>query len=172
MNTIQYRIANINDIPQIAKVHLKGKQAAYQDYMPQKYLDKILMKSDKELWKKALKHEASQILVAEKNDTIIGFICFKSLDVTSNFIKTGEVQALYVKPDHLGCGIGSKLLQNILEICISLKYSTVFLWMLVNNEPAKQFYTKHGFKITSKQKENKKILPGVTFQEIQLMRTL
>ena len=59
--------------------------------------------------------------------------------------ETMELERIYVLPEHIGKGIGERVLQHICEMAKLKK--TTFLWLGVweRNEAAIRFYERHGF---------------------------
>lgn len=72
-------------------------------------------------------HEVTVALCA---DSIVGFIATGD----------GWVDHLYIHPDHIRHGVGSRLLRSAMNGAGGLK-----LWTFQKNEPARAFYERHGF---------------------------
>jgi len=94
------------------------------------------------------------------NDVVVGSVCCR-VDVLDG------VRRLYIMT--LGClapyrrrGVGSKLVQHVLDICKKdPEYQSVFLHVQVNNESAIRFYRNFGFEIVDTKKHYyKKIEPS------------
>lgn len=58
----------------------------------------------------------------------------------------GEIHEIVVHPDFRSMGIASKLLQEVIEYFKRSGRKVAGLWVGVTNEPAKNFYVKHGFR--------------------------
>ena len=56
------------------------------------------------------------------------------------------IHALAVGYEYRGCGTGSRLLKDILAVARNNKYEAIHLDVIDNNEAAKRFYKKAGFK--------------------------
>ncbi|MUO78402.1 GNAT family N-acetyltransferase [Agrobacterium vitis] len=72
----------------------------------------------------------NSVRVAIENHRICGFIA----------VKDGWIDHLYIDPDHLGKGMGSRLLTNTMADATHLK-----LWTFQQNQHARRFYEYHGF---------------------------
>lgn len=79
---------------------------------------------------------------ARKSDTDDGSIC--AFDNTG-YEDWGEIVSLYVHPAEQGKGYGSILLEEALARLKAAGHSSVFLFVLRENERARKFYAAHGF---------------------------
>jgi GNAT superfamily N-acetyltransferase len=84
-----------------------------------------------------------QILVAEKDGKILGFVSF-TLDRQR---EVGEIQNNAVDPAYQGQGIGSMLYQRVLEVFRreGMKYAWVVTGLGAAYAPARRAYRKVGF---------------------------
>lgn len=57
----------------------------------------------------------------------------------------GEIVSLYVLPDSMRRGVGSKLLNEALRLLREDGYSSCYLWAIEGNRIADAFYRKQGF---------------------------
>jgi GNAT superfamily N-acetyltransferase len=78
--------------------------------------------------------EDGTLLVAEEEDFIIGF---GNLNKT-----TGEIEAMYVDPDHVGRGVGIEILQALEELAAEVGLTTLRLSAALN---AVGFYERAGY---------------------------
>ncbi|MBS7232170.1 GNAT family N-acetyltransferase [Flavobacterium psychroterrae] len=126
--------------------------------------------------------------VAEENDQILGAVAvyeggrlhelrqpvidYVRLNFNPDFnpedeTERGEfyIDALGVSPNHQGKGIGSKLLQFLIEEYITKYNETLGLLVEEENPNAKKLYLKLGFKVVGT-----KTLVGKTLEHLQLKR--
>ncbi len=90
--------------------------------------------------KSELNNPASHYIVAKINNVIVGFAgIWKSVDDV-------HITNIVVKKDFRKKGIGSLLLQKLIELTKNLNYKELTLEVNALNEPAKQLYLKFGFK--------------------------
>ncbi|WP_396613551.1 GNAT family N-acetyltransferase (plasmid) [Haloferax sp. S1W] len=83
----------------------------------------------------------ARILVAEREDTVIGFA-----HVTwSNAEKVGYILRIYVHPDHRREGIGRELLEQSCTDLEAQNVERVNAMVLVENGPGNDFYKRFGF---------------------------
>jgi N-acetylglutamate synthase-like GNAT family acetyltransferase len=76
--------------------------------------------------------EAGQLLIAEQQGRVLGFVGFVP----------GEVTLLFVRPEAAGCGLGSRLLMLGVERA-ELGHAGPVVVVATRN--SKRFYEKHGF---------------------------
>jgi L-phenylalanine/L-methionine N-acetyltransferase len=100
-------------------------------------------------------------IVAVVNQTIVGI----ALPNQDN-LKRNRVGALYVHPDHVGKGIGSKLMNSVLDFYTG---KDVYLTVTQNNLPAISFYERFGFVKTGKE-EDYELLEGVSMKLFEMVR--
>jgi GNAT superfamily N-acetyltransferase len=83
-----------------------------------------------------------EVLLAEKEGQAIGFALF--FQNYSTFLgKPGLfLEDLFVVPEHRKSGIGTALLQRLIELAKERNYGRVEWYVLDWNEPAIDFYTK------------------------------
>ena len=95
-------------------------------------------------------------IVAEKNNTIVGYIMCRVERGFSSFgmkiIKKGHIVSLAVLPEHRRKKLGEKLLDAALKGLKNYNVSEVYLEVRVSNEPAINLYKKFGFEIVKRQK--------------------
>jgi len=84
-------------------------------------------------------------IVAEKEDTIVGFISLHIQHILHHSHITGELQELVIAPDLRGSGIGSILLTEVEKIARSLNLEEIELTTRTNREKAQAFYKKQGY---------------------------
>ena len=61
----------------------------------------------------------------------------------------GEIVSLYVLPDSMRRGVGSRLLQEALRLLQEDNYVSCYLWAIEGNHIADAFYRKQGFTPTT-----------------------
>ena len=78
-------------------------------------------------------------LVAVKGDEVVGVATFGPQDDAFVLWK------LYVLPEHHGHGIGSRLLEAVVERAREAQHERVLLSYMEGNHLAARFYSRHGF---------------------------
>ena len=139
------RDAKFNDIPKLAKIHVRAWQDAYSDILPPDYLASLSIEKATLKWAKWIKNpEPGQIhLVAEKEGhRVIGFAS-GGPETTRSPRNWGELSAIYVQSGYQKQGFGTALFLSVVESFTHLGFKGMISWMLVEN-PAGTFYQKLG----------------------------
>ena len=130
MKILNFLPEHLNEIIEIEKECFPEKSQLSKDY--------LLF-----LWRKF----PEGFLVAKEEEKILGYgICQKEG-------KEGVIFSLAVKPKYQGRGIGSKILERLIETLKKEKIEKISLHARKKNEKAINFYQKFGFKI-KKEVEN------------------
>ena len=102
-------------------------------------------------WRKYIlsvyEEDENQILIAENDDKIVGFIKIKTFEtrpLVSN-IKCSLIGLMYVLPEFRRLGIASTLMNRVFEYVKSKGVSHVRLNVIASNTPAYDLYEKMGF---------------------------
>lgn len=141
---ISIRPARPDDAIAVANVHVRSWQVGYTHLLPKQYLES-LNPADR-----ATRYDFSHsditkptTFVAVENNSIVGFVTIRTQSGRDNTI--GELNALYVDPDHWGHGVGTQLLTFALEELTALDLEGAILWVLKGNTGAMRFYERQGW---------------------------
>lgn len=145
------RYATRNDAKAISTIYQQSTQSAYQDVMPEAPIYARLLGRLEPFWlqKLALPPAKEQrLLVADYEGQVIGFV--ESGAATSPAEgatqDTGELHFLFVAPEFMGGGIGSRLLARATELLHEDGYRQALLWVFSRNLQARRFYERHGWR--------------------------
>ena len=97
-----------------------------------------------EVLKEALKNPDYELLVAEVEGEIVGFIDQWIIYDFTHGAKLSYIQNLYVRSKHRRKGIASKLLQKIMKSAKDIGVSEIHISTRFDNKPAINMYKKHG----------------------------
>jgi len=86
------------------------------------------------------KNDFSKILVFKEKEEIIGYLIFREIEPEIEIFKIG------VKKEYQRKGVGTKLIQKLIEIAREKNISKIFLEVKASNLSAYNFYKKLGFK--------------------------
>ncbi|MGG4017964.1 helix-turn-helix domain-containing GNAT family N-acetyltransferase [Priestia megaterium] len=92
--------------------------------------------------------ETEKIWIAEDNGEFAGCV-----GLVRENEKTAILRWFIVEPSVRGKGIGSKLVQTLLDYCQEHQYKRVILWTISNLPVARRLYKKFGFEISETKKE-------------------
>jgi GNAT superfamily N-acetyltransferase len=137
------RPARVQDIAQMARVHVRCWQEAYRGLMSDAVLDDPGLPAARErMWTACLTDERyrwSRVAVAERGDQLVGIaMSGPPEDVTA--LWTRQLYVIYVYAADYGTGAGQALLEAVIAPAESAA-----LWVADPNPRAQAFYRKHGF---------------------------
>lgn len=145
---------------EISNIYEQSWKYAYKGIIPQAYLDSI----PKGQWCGAFDNPDRYTLVMLDDEKIIG---------TSTYCKSrfedyedwGEIVSIYFLPEYMGKGYGKPLLEQAVEELKTMGFQTVFLRVLEDNNRARLFYEKYGFKYGGKYYDD--TIGGKQLRELQ-----
>lgn len=128
------------DLWEVSNVYVQSWKYAYQNIIPQSYLDTI----SNSTWSQNLCREEGENLIVIEDNRIIGTssICRSRW---TNYAHYGEIISIYFLPAYIGRGYGRVLMTHTLNELQQLGYSDILLWVLEDNTAARKFYEKYGF---------------------------
>jgi ribosomal protein S18 acetylase RimI-like enzyme len=143
--TVLIRPSIESDARGIAEVHVRTWQAAYRGMVPQTFLDDMSVERREALWRQSIAQGLREVVVAEVDSAIVGWVAFgrsRDADATD---AVGEVEAIYVLPAFWSKGVGRELWLKALHRFSERGFGSVTLWTLEANERARRFYRAAGF---------------------------
>lgn len=152
MSGAAVRPATLADADEIAAIHVRSWQAAYQGLMPQDYLDGLDPAARAARWRRnlaALDWSARGVLVVtdgDQNPGIAGFAAYwPTRDDDGDPARTGEIAAIYLHPAAWGRGLGQQLITATVANLTATGYRDATLWVLTDNARARRFYSRVGW---------------------------
>lgn len=136
---IRYMTAT-DDRNEISEVYEQSWKHAYQGIIPDEFLESIPQGK----WAEHLNREGMFHLVAIDEGRIVGTASF-GRSRWEKHPKHGEIVSIYLLPEYMGQGIGAKLLRACYTQLRQQDYERVLLWVLEDNQRARNFYEKNGF---------------------------
>lgn len=167
------RTANMNDVSQLASVHVLAWRAAYTGHMPDELLDELTIEKRRQDWQGWLaKPGAGTTYVIEDVGRLLGFSIFgPSRDQDMQAEDIGEILAINIHPDYWGQGYGRQLCEAIFAEAYQRNWRQLMLWMLVTNKRAHGFYLAMGFRPDGGEREDF-IINGHALSEIRYQKEL
>jgi RimJ/RimL family protein N-acetyltransferase len=167
------RLANIADARAIAEVHVAAWRAAYSGHMPKTFLEALSVNERTSMWGHALKEPGpGTTLVIEHERQVVGFCVYgPSRDEDAPAGTTGELVAINLLPSHWRRGLGTAACSHILEQARLRKWSSLTLWVLKENVPARAFYERLGFVLDDYEKRDSRLV-GVPLHEVRYRMVL
>ena len=144
------REACAEDAALISRIIARSWRGSYQQLIDEAYLSRL----PEEYWLPSMRGWLAggrmYGLIAEADECAVGCIIFgRGRDERRP--DWGEIVSLYLLPERIGQGVGSRLLENALALLASDGYRSVYLWAIDGNDRADRFYRKHGFSRTDEQ---------------------
>ncbi len=137
------RKMQLNDARQVADIHTRAWQVAYQGIIDQKILDDIDITQREAMWRDQLiLNETRTNLVYENNGMIQGWAAFGECEEEPI---SQELIGIYVDPLMFRRDIGSKLWHETNRLMLLNGPENLVLWVLNDNTQARRFYEKMGF---------------------------
>ncbi|MEZ5666716.1 MAG: GNAT family N-acetyltransferase [Alphaproteobacteria bacterium] len=149
MTSVLIRPARPEDGRAIARVHVEAWRDAYAGILPAGYLVRRIERHAAASLPRpsaatGRSGRRSATLVAEL-DAVVGYVTFGPARHVAD-PATGEIAALYVRPDAQGRGLGRALVETALQRQFAAGCRAVEVEVLAEN-PARHFYTAMGAKL-------------------------
>ena len=147
------RPATPDDAPELAQIHWDSWIATYGGVLPPAAFDAFPLAAREALWHSTalvMQHapaKQQQLLVAQAGALLLGFACLGPLRANGVLLpapERGEVWALYLRPDALRRGTGSRLWSASQAWLRQAGFSEVYVWVLSANTGAVAFYRSQG----------------------------
>ena len=139
------RPAHPEDAQAIADVQIRTWRVAYRGHVPDSVLDDFKLDQQSQSWAAWFDDDSRRLWVAEPKKAIIGLVGVGPVRDESFDADTGEIDALYVLPEHWRQSWGSVLLRPAMKNLAS-RFERIVLWALSGNERARAFYRDRGFR--------------------------
>lgn len=146
---ISIRLAMPEDAEYCADIHAKSWSFAYNGILSTEIINVQNFRRPM-MWTKLLANNTDSHYVITYNNTIIGF--FTIAIPRDNDLKESsyEIVGLYLTPDYVGAGYGHQAMEWIKTEIQCRGYNKICLWVLEDNNRARRFYEKSGFRTDGK----------------------
>jgi ribosomal protein S18 acetylase RimI-like enzyme len=141
---MEIRPAVPEDARAIAEVHVRTWQAAYINIVPQPYLDGMSIDEREKAFREALTRGKTEMWVAVEREQVIGWIGFGPSRDAGAPPDVGEIEAVYVLPEHWSTAAGRELWRTGVRRLAERGFTSVTLWVLEDNARAIRFYRSVG----------------------------
>ncbi len=139
------RNAEIEDAAGIARVRAESWRSAYRGIVPDEFLDAIDVNEWSERQRRNMEEVPDNLVsfVAETKGLVVGWaVGGPNRDVTFDY--AGELYAIYLLPEYQRRGIGLRLTAATVRWLVGEGLSSMILWVLRENHPARRFYEALG----------------------------
>ena len=139
------RNATIDDIDEVAKLHVNSWYNTYKGIIANDYLENMINNLDKRIKRMHDEFNLREMLVATIDNEIVAFLEYTLDNIYSKDLDIDcELCGLYVKNGYLKMGIGSKLFDYVKKIFINNHRQKMGLWCVKENTNAINFYKAKG----------------------------
>ena len=168
------RPAVLEDVTQIAAVHILGWQDEYRDLLPRAVLNRLSEPDPMSRWYAMVQQSewpGRGVLVADRGGTVAGFATIRpTSDQDQDPGRVGEIAALYVHPRAWRRGVGRSLVAAATGRLAAAGRVSATLWVLETNSRAIALYEAGGFVPDGAVKPG--FVSGVTTHNVRYQRPL
>jgi GNAT superfamily N-acetyltransferase len=154
------RRAAPEDARTIADIQIETWRATYVGVMPQDVLDSLDVDDRARNWAHWLTVDATAQFLVERDGAEVGFV---SAGPCRHEDVSGEVYAIYVRPEAWGTGSGWALMDAAVD-WLAVHWQEAILWVAEENPRARRFYERYGWVAETTRVEE--ILPGMSVPEV------
>lgn len=140
--TISIRRAKHGDARMLAAVFDAAWREAYQGIIPGVALERFIAKRGPAAWR-AMIGRGRGLAAMESGGRIVAYAAYGRARDRS-LRAEGEVDEIYVLPEHQGLGLGTRLFRAVRNDLSDHGLTRIGVWALADNERAKVFYERLG----------------------------
>ncbi len=139
---VQVLRAASGDADAIAQVKVDTWRTTYRSMVPDRYLERMSYAAHAEDWSRIAGDPATFVYVAEDGvGQAVGFVAGgPRWNGPERY--AAELYALYIRAEHQGRGVGTRLMETLVTAFERTGYSSMLLWALIENHRARAFYEK------------------------------
>jgi len=149
------------DAYDLAVCGLSCWQSAYKGIIPDEYLDNMWAKKEQRV-------EGIRKWLTDPGDVIPHCVMLenKMIGFLDIHITDANIWAIYLTEEFWGKGYGKQILDFAINKLKSLGHKKIYLWVLEENNRARRFYEKHGFRFDGTKREREYGKPLVQLQYV------
>jgi GNAT superfamily N-acetyltransferase len=143
MDSVEFRMAAVQDAEQIALLHADSWRRHYRGAFSDSYLDGDVAADRREVWSERLATpDGTVTILAEYDGRLVGFAHV----MFDNDPQWGSlVDNLHVRHDQRRTGLGTQLLaRSAMAVTERASSNAMYLWVLEQNSNAQAFYRARG----------------------------
>lgn len=156
LSSISIRAAKVEDIVDIAHVHVEIWRSSYRGIVKQSYLDGLQYSDREKLWTSVLGQDREKskstlhVAFDEAKNRSVGFVSSGPKRGSPEYRYDGEIYAIYLLEEYKRLGLGSKLFDVAVSEMKRDGFQSAMLWVLKEN-PSAKFYEKLGGKVVAEE---------------------
>ncbi len=148
------RPATIDDAPAIARIHVESWRTAYADIYDEHVLAAFPVEKREQEWQGTLSDQSRpgfEFVAEDDFKKVFGFVS-AGLERSGDSDFAAQVYAIHVLPDRKRSGSGRSLMSAVANRLVDDGISSMLVWVLADNQPARRFYERLGGKLVRTQK--------------------
>ena len=139
---ISIRRARTEDAAALSRVFDAAWREAYQGIIPALALERMIARRGPRWWLSTI-GRGRPLVVLDVGDTVAGYVSYSRCRDRS-LPANGEIDELYLAPEHQGLGFGTRLFQAVRNDLVDRGMKRVAVWSLSENDRARAFYERLG----------------------------
>jgi ribosomal protein S18 acetylase RimI-like enzyme len=140
------RPATLDDVDEIARVHVQAWRETYRGLVPDRMLEELSVADRATLWRSVIAdpaNAAALLVLEDGNGALVGF--GSAGRAPNRDLQTdGEITAIYLLDAVKRRGFGRVLFTRLLAELTNKGFPSAGLWVLASNAPACRFYEAMG----------------------------
>ena len=142
------RPATVEDVEAFVTMKNEAWRWAYAEILPAEHLAALDVDEQASAWRAAFADpgRSGAVAVAVDGARIVGVASWGISRDEDAAPGTGELGMLYVAPDHVGAGLGRRLMEDALDDLRAAGFGRATLWVLEANARARRFYEREGWR--------------------------
>ena len=146
MILLEYEIrrAGTDDAKYLANIIVESWRATYSNIIPEDEIAKFLDKERRQKQFEKFIENGEIILIGIYDDMPCGLV-FANKDNDEQLAECGSIYLIYFLKEYWGKGLGTKLMDEAINILKNEGCKQVSLWVYETNIRARSFYEKSGF---------------------------
>ena len=166
------RPAVLDDADQLARIHVDTWRATYTGLVPDTMIAALSLSGSVQRWREVLPTTPPRhcLVALDLAGDVIGFVRRGPSRDEGAAPTTGEVQSLYVHPEHWNTGAGRALLDTATKNLRSDGFTDATLWVLAANTRARRIYERCGWHDDGRTHQDQR--QGAVLEEVSYQRRL
>lgn len=142
------RRAGSGDAETVGRIHVESWNVAYRGIMPDEVIARTDLAYRTAFWAERIADPEWPVYLLEKQGQAVAFCqMIPTRDADDDAARVGHITSLHVLPDRRGHGYGRALMDHVLAEFQRRAFAQVTLWVLEENQSARAFYEKYGFRL-------------------------
>ncbi|MEV4414404.1 GNAT family N-acetyltransferase [Catellatospora sp. NPDC049609] len=137
------------DVAAVALLHTLSRRDAYRDLLTPAELAEVTVERQHQSWSQrwAAESDTHRMHLAERDGELLGFCYLGPADPAAEQAPpgTGMLNAIHVRPDAVGSGVGLALMRTCLAGFADLGHTRAMLYVVRENDRARRFYERGGW---------------------------